>query len=150
MTISVNSAKVPPDAARPMCLKGGPWPRHPVALCEAQLREEEPVEGLPRISKWLICHSLHIFTLQEVLGRHFFSRDSSSLYSEASKWLFYLRCDSGSLYHPSSRDFELTFTFWNEDDATRLQAIWVYWEQDVAADAGEVPEDELHPDHRLP
>ena len=68
---------------------------------------------------------------------------------EASKWLFYLRYESGALYRPSSRDFELSFASWEEADATRLQAIWVYWEQDDAV-AGVVMEDDLHPDYRPP
>ena len=36
-----------------------------------------------------------------------------------------------------------------ETDAVRLQAIWLYWEQDDETE-GFVMEDELHPDHRVP
>ena len=43
----------------------------------------------------------------------------------------------------------MSFTPWNEADATRLQAIWVYWEQDDDAQ-DEAMEDDLHPDHRFP
>ena len=63
--------------------------------------------------------------------------------------MFYLRYGCGSLYRASSRDFEVSFNPWNEADATRLQAIWVYWEQDDAAQ-DEAMEDDLHPDHRFP
>ena len=70
---------------------------------------------------------------------------------EASKWLFYLRYDSGAIYRPSTRDFELAFLEVQAAEATRLQAIWMYWERDDAPpDADEAAEDELHPDHRPP
>ena len=98
---------------------------------------------------------------------------------ECSKWLFYLRYDSGSIYRPSSRDFELALQEVKEVEAARLQAIWMhsgrefwvsgflffpvagaiwylkpnlsarYWEEDDAAEAEEAMEDELHPDHRV-
>ena len=37
-----------------------------------------------------------------------------------------------------------------ETDAVRLEAIWLYWEQDDAPSSFEAAEDELHPDHRPP
>ena len=45
---------------------------------------------------------------------------------ECSKWLFYLRYDSGSIYRPSSRDFELALQEVKEVEAARLQAIWMH------------------------
>ena len=68
---------------------------------------------------------------------------------EASKWLFYIRYESGSIYHPSSRDFELAMLEVKHAEAVRLQAIWIYWEVDFETEC-DVMEDELHPDHRVP
>ncbi len=68
---------------------------------------------------------------------------------ECSKYLFYLQYESGSLYRPSSRDFELQLAQPTESDLKRLSAIWVFWERDES-DNEEVIEDGLHPDHTLP
>ena len=68
---------------------------------------------------------------------------------EASKYLFYLRYESGALYKPASRDFELILNDIREADAIRLKAIWLYLERDESEDEAAVPEDELHPDHRV-
>ena len=67
---------------------------------------------------------------------------------EASKYFFYLRYESGSIYKPSSRDFELVLRAIAEADAARLRAIWAYWE-DTKMEAICVADEELHPDHLL-
>ena len=67
---------------------------------------------------------------------------------EASKYFFYLKYESGVVYKPSSREFDLLLQQVSETDATRLKAIWCYWEQDDAPDEVN-QEDELHPDHRV-
>ena len=66
---------------------------------------------------------------------------------EASKWFFYLRCETGPIYKPSSRDFSLTLQEVAESDAHRLRAIWQYWEEAVEEPCEII--DELHPDHRI-
>ena len=67
---------------------------------------------------------------------------------EASKYFFYLRYESGPIYKPSSRDFELVLREAVSDaDRSRIASIWNYWE---SAEGGDVTqEDELHPDHRV-
>ena len=69
---------------------------------------------------------------------------------EASKYFFYLRYESGSIYKPASRDIELILKDVNESDAVRLRAIWEYWEQDDAEESGGVDDDLHHPDHLIP
>ena len=68
---------------------------------------------------------------------------------EASKYLFYLRYESGPLYKPS-RDFDLILHETSEPEKQRLSAIWSYWqgaeESSGGGDTG-VVEDDLHPDH---
>ena len=66
---------------------------------------------------------------------------------EASKYFFYLRYESGSIYKPASRDIELILKAVNDSDAARLRAIWEYWEQDDAEESGGVDDDQFHPDH---
>ena len=66
---------------------------------------------------------------------------------EASKYFFYLRYESGPLYKPSSRDFELALQEVSEADAARLRAIWNYWEEESEEESGEAEGDGLHPDH---
>jgi len=67
---------------------------------------------------------------------------------EASKYIFYLQYESGSIYKPSSRDFDLKLQEIVPAEATRLATIWTFWEKDseseteVAVNA----EDEVHPD----
>ena len=68
---------------------------------------------------------------------------------EGSKYLFFLRFEAGTLYKPSTRDFELVLKDIVPADAERLRAIWSYWESEDAEDISGV-EDGLHPDHLLP
>ncbi len=64
---------------------------------------------------------------------------------EASKYLFYLQYESGSIYRPSTRDFELQLAEPSESDLNRLAAIWVFWEKDDVNEEAAI-EQELHPD----
>ncbi len=67
---------------------------------------------------------------------------------ECSKYFFYLRYESGPLYKPASRDFELVLKEFSPQEAERLAAIWEYWEKDSESEGeAAVVEDELHPDH---
>ena len=71
---------------------------------------------------------------------------------EASKYFFYLRYESGPIYKPSSRSFELTLHEVLEAEMERLRGIWSYWEEDdkMGGDGGGDDDDEgLHPDHRV-
>ncbi len=68
---------------------------------------------------------------------------------EASKYFFYLRYESGPIFKPSTRNFQLPLQTTSETDVQRLRSIWNYWE-DVVKDAsveGAAEEDALHPDH---
>ena len=67
---------------------------------------------------------------------------------EASKYFFYLRYESGPLYKPSSRDFELVPQDAPEADARRSRSIWDYW-ADAVDESCDAADDELHPDHRV-
>ena len=64
---------------------------------------------------------------------------------EASKYFFYLRYESGPLYKPSTRNFELVFKEISEADAARLMSIWRYWEDEEVEPC--VVDEGLHPDH---
>ncbi len=64
---------------------------------------------------------------------------------EASKYIFYLRYESGPLYKPATRDFELTLHDVDPTEATRLRSIWTYWEE-VDEEPMAAPEEDLHPD----
>ena len=66
---------------------------------------------------------------------------------EASKYFFFLRYESGSIYRPSTRDIEVALQGVVTTEAARLGAIWKYWEAEDVEDATQ--EDDLHPDHRL-
>ena len=66
---------------------------------------------------------------------------------EASKYFFYLRYESGHLYKPSSRDFDLALQAVSEAERERLRGIWAYWEESGGGIMD--TEDELHPDHRI-
>ena len=68
---------------------------------------------------------------------------------EASKYFFYLRYESGSIYKPSSREFHLALQDVADAEAKRLRAIWQYWEEDTE-ESVDVAEDHLHPDHLIP
>ena len=68
---------------------------------------------------------------------------------EGSKYLFYLRFEAGPIYKPSTRDFEIELSDVVAADAERLNVIWDYWENEGHED-GEAPDDNLHPDHRVP
>ena len=71
---------------------------------------------------------------------------------EASKYFFYLRYESGALYKPSWRNFDLTLHEVSEAERERLRGIWSYWEEDDKMEgAGGVDDDDegLHPDHRI-
>ena len=68
---------------------------------------------------------------------------------EASKYFFYLRYESGSIYKPASREFQLALQEVSEAEAKRLRAIWQYWDEDKE-EIVEVADDLLHPDHSIP
>ena len=68
---------------------------------------------------------------------------------EASKYFFYLRYESGSLYRPASRDFELVLQDVSSAEAKRLRAIWDSWEEGPE-ESGEMIDEQLHPDHLIP
>ena len=65
---------------------------------------------------------------------------------EASKYIFYLRYESGPIYKPSSRDFELALHEVSVSEKLRLAGIWSYWEQNDSGEEEDVQVD-LHPDH---
>jgi hypothetical protein len=68
----------------------------------------------------------------------------SGLY-QASKYFFFLRFESGALYRPSTRDFELLLVDVSEPERARLRSIWAYWEEhseEAPTDTEEGP----HPD----
>ena len=67
---------------------------------------------------------------------------------EASKYIFYLQYESGSIYRPSTRDFELQVAEPSDSDLRRLAAIWVVWEKGEKDDVNEeaIVDQELHPD----
>ena len=67
----------------------------------------------------------------------------------SSRYFFYLRYESGSIYKPASREFHLAFQDISESEAKRLRAIWVFWEEDTE-EIVEVADDQLHPDHLIP
>jgi hypothetical protein len=67
---------------------------------------------------------------------------------EASKYFFYLRHESGSIYRPSTRDIDVALQGVVTTEAARLGAIWKYWEAEDVEDATQ-EDDDLHPDHRL-
>ena len=64
---------------------------------------------------------------------------------ESSKYFFYLRYESGSIYRPSTRDIEVKVQAVPSTEAARLGAIWSYWEEEDVDEATEV-DDDLHPD----
>ena len=67
---------------------------------------------------------------------------------EASKYIFYLRYESGPIYKPSSRDFELVLHEVSASEKLRLAGIWSYWEQNDSGEEEDVQIDKsLHPDH---
>ncbi len=66
---------------------------------------------------------------------------------EPSKYFFYVRYESGSLYKPSTRDFELVIKDISESNAARLMSIWWYWEDED--DEPCVMDEGLHPDHAV-
>ena len=68
---------------------------------------------------------------------------------EASKYFFYLRYESGSIYKPATREFVLALQDVSEAEAKRLRAIWQYWEEDKEENV-ELTEEQLHPDHFIP
>ena len=68
---------------------------------------------------------------------------------EASKYIFYLRYESGSLYRPSSRDIEVDLQAVAPGDEERLGAIWNYWEAESSDEEAPLVADDLHPDYRL-
>ncbi len=68
---------------------------------------------------------------------------------EASKYFFYLRFESGSIYKPASRDFHLALQEVSEAEAKRLRTIWEYWQDDNADEPGEETDEQLHPDHLI-
>ena len=54
---------------------------------------------------------------------------------EASKYLFYLRYESGPVYRPTDRETALSLKEVDGAEATRLRAIWTYWEGTVMDEA---------------
>ena len=67
---------------------------------------------------------------------------------EASKYFFYLRYESGPLYRPTNRDFQLVFQDVSAAEAKRLRAIWEYWDE-TPEENGEIIDEQLHPDHLI-
>ena len=68
---------------------------------------------------------------------------------EASKYIFYLTYESGSIYKPSSRDFDLKLQEIVPAEAARLASIWTFWEKDSDSETEMAPmsvEEEVHPD----
>ena len=63
---------------------------------------------------------------------------------ECSKYFFYLQYESGGLYKPATRDFELELAS-DFSDVQRLAAIWTFWERDEPEDVA--VDDGPHPDH---
>ena len=63
---------------------------------------------------------------------------------EASKYIFYLQYESGSIYRPSTREFELQVAEPSDSDLKRLAAIWVFWEKDDVNEEA-IVDQELHP-----
>ena len=68
---------------------------------------------------------------------------------EASNYFFYLRYESGPLYRPASRDFQLVLKGVTPANAKRLRAIWEYWEE-TAEESGEIIDEQIHPDYLIP
>ncbi len=70
---------------------------------------------------------------------------------EASKYIFYLQYESGSIYKPSSRDFDLNLKEIVPAEAERLAAIWTFWEKDESeTEMADVNvEEEVHPDQMV-
>ena len=68
---------------------------------------------------------------------------------ETSKYFFYLRHESGSIYKPASRDFQLIIQEVSDAEAKRLRSIWEYGEED-AEESEEPVAGQLHPDHLIP
>ena len=70
---------------------------------------------------------------------------------EASKYFLYLRYESGGLYKPSSRNFDLTLQEVSDVERERLRGIWSYWEDDDKSEGATDGNDDdgLHPDHRI-
>ena len=64
---------------------------------------------------------------------------------EASKYIFYLQYESGSIYRLSTRDFELQVAEPSDSNLKRLAAIWVFWEKDDVNEEA-IVDQELHPD----
>ena len=68
---------------------------------------------------------------------------------EASKYIFYLQYESGSIYKPSSRDFDLKLQEIVPAETERLASIWTFWEKDSESENEVQPmplEEEMHPD----
>ena len=65
---------------------------------------------------------------------------------EASKYFFWLQYESGSVYRPSTRDFELALKDVVPSEAERLSAIWTFWEKDDSETEAAPIEEEPHPD----
>ena len=64
---------------------------------------------------------------------------------EASKWIFFLRYESGPVYRPSCRDnVAPTLVEIDPEAVIRLRSIWTYWEEGAVANdvtAGEEDEE---------
>ena len=76
---------------------------------------------------------------------------SLRLFYEASKYIFYLKYESGHVYKPSQRDFVLELKNVVPAEAERLRSIWSYWSQESEElDDSAENEEFVHPDHMLP
>ena len=64
-----------------------------------------------------------------------------------SQYIFFLRYESGSLYKPSTRDFDVSLHPVSESDVARLRSMWTYWEAESDAEGAPFVPDDLHPDH---
>ena len=59
------------------------------------------------------------------------------------------RYESGPIYKPNAKDFELVLHEVSEADAARLRSIWAYWEDSATIEeegAGTETAEDFHPD----
>ena len=76
---------------------------------------------------------------------------SLRLFYEASKYIFYLKYDSGHVYKPSQRDFVLELKEVVPAEAERLSSIWNFWSREnEELDESAENEECVHPDLLLP
>ena len=64
-----------------------------------------------------------------------FKERAAKALCEASKYIFFLRYESGPVYRPTDRETVLSLKEVDGAEATRLRAIWTYWEGTVMNEA---------------